>query len=134
MGWQGGPEVGAYPSSQGRGRLQEAGVPLPNNMRYGMHSGIQRDYTMIREPLFPPHGAMHTGGPQVQQHHMPHRVPHHSAHPAHDRALHASHLGLDRALHTSHLGHYGPSQYLDQAMLEEYSRKMEMLQVLSLLA
>jgi hypothetical protein len=68
---------------------------------------------------------MHTGGPQVQQHHMPHRVPHHSAHLAH---------GLDRALHTSHVGHYGPSQYLDQAMLEEYSRKMEMLQVLSLLA
>jgi hypothetical protein len=124
MCWQGGPEVGAY-TAQGRGRLQEAGVPLPNNMRYAMHSGIQRDYNMIREPLFPPHGAMHTGGPQVQQHHMPHRVPHHSAHLAH---------GLDRALHTSHVGHYGPSQYLDQAMLEEYSRKMEMLQVLSLLA
>ena len=64
-----------------------------------MHGGGHRDYNLIREPLFTPHGGMHPG--------MAH---------------------VPRPVHTGHLGNYGPSQYLDHAMMEEYSHKMQMLQ------
>ena len=57
------------------------------------------DYNLLREPLFAPHGGLHPG----------------LAHVA-------------RPVHTGRLGHYGPSQYLDRQMLEEYSHKMQMLQ------
>ena len=65
----------------------------------GMYGGSHHDYNTIREPLFAPHGGMHPGMA---------RVP--------------------RPVHTGHLGNFGPSQYLDQAMMEEYSHKMQMLQ------
>ena len=78
----------------GRNRMHDGSA-----MMYGMHGGGHRDYNLIREPLFTPHGGMHPG--------MAH---------------------VPRPVHTGHLGNYGPSQYLDHAMMEEYSHKMQMLQ------
>lgn len=72
---------------------------LSNNMMYGRLGDGQRDYITSREPIFAPHGGLHPG--------MAH---------------------VPRPVHTGHLGNYGPSQYLDQTMMEEYSTKMQMLQ------
>jgi len=82
-----------------------AGYPAESRGRMhgappGMYGGSHQDYNTIREPLFAPHGGMYPG--------MAPRVP--------------------RPVHTGHLGNFGPSQYLDQAMMEEYSQKMQMLQ------
>ena len=82
-----------------------AGYPAESRGRMhgvppGIYGGSHQDYKTIREPLFAPHGGMHPG--------MAPRVP--------------------RPVHTGHLGNFGPSQYLDQAMMEEYSQKMQMLQ------
>ena len=84
--------MGAY-SADARSRMH--GMQPNSNFLYGGH----RDYNMIREPVFAPHGGMHPG--------MAH---------------------VPRPAHTGHLGNFGPSQYLDQAMMEEYSYKMQMLQ------
>jgi hypothetical protein len=108
-----GPEMGAYPAEarggypgDGKGGMNRA---MNSNMHSNMHPNIlynmpppgqgHRDYTKIREPWFSPHGGMHPGMAQIP-----------------------------RPVHTGHLGNYGPSQYLDHAMMDEYSHKMQMLQ------